>query len=217
MKRRYVGLALGALIVVGAALALPSCGHDQKLVSLQLSPSSFTFLFPTPSSTEQYTATATYIHPPATKDVTSQATWATDNGVITVNGGTVSPANTTGCGGATISATVPEGTGGASNIVVGYATVTVDNPAILQCPGGGTVATLIVGVVGTGLVTSTPGGISCPTTCVASYTVGSSILLTASGGSFTGWSPTCIAQTPTTPQCTVTIPSGGAAVSASFQ
>jgi hypothetical protein len=217
MKHRYVGLALGTLIVVGAALALPSCGHDQKLVSMQISPSTYTFLFPTPSASEQYTAVANYIHPPATKDVTSQATWSVDNGVVTINGGLVSPANTTGCGGATISAMVPEGTGGASNIVVAYATTTVDNPAILQCPGGGTVATLSVGVVGTGLVTSTPGGISCPSTCIASYDVGASVLLTASGGSFTGWSPTCIAQTPTTPQCTVTIPAGGAAVSASFQ
>jgi len=217
MKGRYVGLALGALTVLGAALALPSCGHDQKLVSLQVQPASYTFLFPITSATEQYTAVATYIHPPATKDVTSQATWAVDNGVVTINAGLVSPASTTGCGGVTISATMPEGTGGASNVVVGYATATVDNPAILQCPGGGTVATLSVGVVGTGLVTSTPAGISCPSTCVASYTVGSSVLLTASGGSFQSWSPTCTAATQSTPQCTVTIPSGGAAVSANFQ
>jgi hypothetical protein len=217
MNHRYFGLALGALIIVGAALALPSCGHDQKLVSIQVSPSSFTFLFPDPKATEQYTALATYIHPPATKDVTSQATWASDNGIVTVTGGLVSPANTTGCGGSTISATMPEGTGGSSNIVRGFATSTVDNPAILQCPGGGTVATLSVGVVGTGLVTSTPAGISCPSTCIASYTVGSSVLLTASGGSFVSWSPTCTAATQSTPQCTVTIPSGGAAVSANFQ
>ena len=39
MKRSYIGLALGALVAVGAALSLPSCGHDQKLVSLTVQPS----------------------------------------------------------------------------------------------------------------------------------------------------------------------------------
>lgn len=85
MKRSYIGLALGALVAVGAVLSLPSCGHDQKLVSLTITPSTFTFLEPYPSGTEQYTATATYIHPPATKDVTSQATWTIDDGVVTMS------------------------------------------------------------------------------------------------------------------------------------
>jgi len=215
MKRGNIGLAMGLLIAVGAALTLPSCGHSQKLVSMQITPTSFTFLFPDTSATEQYTAVATYIHPPATKDVTAQATWAVDDGVVTINGGLVSPANTTGCGGGTISATMPEGTGGSSNITRGYATVTVDNPAILQCPGGGTVATLSVGVTGTGLVTSTPAGISCPATCIASYDVGASVLLTESGGTFVAWT-NCTSQTPTSSSCTVTIPAGGAAVIANF-
>ena len=38
MKRSFIGLALGALVAVGAMLSLPSCGHDQKLVSLQVQP-----------------------------------------------------------------------------------------------------------------------------------------------------------------------------------
>jgi len=214
MKRRYIGLAMGAVIAVGAALSLPSCGHDQKLVQLQIQPLTFTFL--QPSGTEQYTATATYIHPPETKDVTSQATWAVDDGVVTfLAPGNVTP--TTGsCGGGTISATMPEGTGGAQNIVVAYATVTVDDPSQPLCPGYGTFAPLNVGVVGTGLVTSLPSGISCPPTCSASYSVGASILLTESGGIFEGWTG-CISQSPTSPECTVTIPAGGVAVIATFQ
>jgi hypothetical protein len=211
MRRRYIGLALGAIVALGAALSLPSCGHDQKLVSLQIQPSSFTF--GTPAGSEQYTATATYIHPPATKDVTTQATWAIDDGVVTFTGpGLVTP--TEGfCGGGTISATMPEGTGGAQNIVVAYATVTVDDPSNPLCPGGGTVATLSVGVQGSGTVTSSPAGISCPATCSAQYNVGSSVLLTASPTAPT-WGG-CTSQSGT--QCTVTIPAGGAAVTATFQ
>ena len=211
MKRRYVGLALGGLVAVGLMLSLPSCGHDQKLVGLQVQPSTFTF--GTPVGTEQFTAIATYIHPPATKDVTAQAKWAIDDGVITFTGpGTVTP--TFGfCGGGTISATMPEGTGGSQNIVVGYGTVTVDDPSNPLCPGGGTVATLSVAVNGTGLVTSTPAGITCPGACIASYDVGASVLLTASGGNFNSWTG-CNGNGPS---CTVSIPSGGAAVVANFQ
>lgn len=213
MKRRYIGLAMGAVMAMGAALSLPSCGHDQKLVSLEVSPNTFTFL--EPGGTEQYTATASYIHPPATKDVTAQATWAVDDGVVTLSQpGLVTP--TLGaCGGGTISATMPEGTGGGSNIVRGYATVTVNNPANPLCPGGGTVATLAVGVQGSGTVTSLPSGISCPGTCINTYNVGASILLSATGNGFAGWT-NCTAPTPTTPQCTVTIPAGGTAVIAAF-
>jgi hypothetical protein len=205
---------MGAVIALGAALCLPSCGHDQKLVQLQIQPLTFTFL--TPAGTEQYTATATYIHPPETKDVTTQATWAIDDGVVTFTApGLVTPTQGT-CGGGTISATLPEGTGGAQNIVNAYATVTVDNPSEPFCPGYGTVAPLNVGVVGTGLVTSEPSGISCPATCSASYNVGASVLLTASGGTFQGWT-NCISQSPTSPECTVTITIGGVAVVATFQ
>jgi len=68
MKRSYIGLALGALVAVGAVLSLPSCAHDQKVVSLTITPQPL-LLRPRVSlrplqSTQQYVATATYIHPP---------------------------------------------------------------------------------------------------------------------------------------------------------
>jgi hypothetical protein len=211
MKRSYIGLALGALVAVGAALSLPSCGFNKRLVSLQIQPQTFTFL--TQAGTEQYTAIGTYIHPPSTQDVTSRATWKVDDGIVHINAGLVSPDPLLGCGGGTISASLPEGTGGSSNIVIGYATVTVDNPSDSLCPGGGKFATLSVGVVGTGSVTSLPSGISCPGTCIATYAVGSSVLLTASGGTFSSWT-NCPSSSNT---CTVTIPAGGAAVIATFQ
>jgi hypothetical protein len=230
MKSGYIGLALGALMVVGAALALPSCGHDQKLVSLTITPTTYTFLEPgftpsLPNSTEQYTATATYIHPPATKDVTSQATWKIDNGIVTMSTSGLytptpppagSPPNTPGpCGVGDISASVPEGTGGSSNVVIAVATVTVDDPSNVLCPGGGKLATLAVGVVGNGSVTSLPSAIDCTATggtCISTYDVGASVLLTASSATVV-WG-NCPGSSGNT--CVATIPAGGTAVSATF-
>jgi len=231
MKRSYIGLAMGVLVAVGAVLSLPSCGHDQKLVTLTITPTTSTFLEPgflppPPNPTQQYTAIATYIHPPATKDVTSQATWKIDNGVATLSSPGLftatpppagSPPGTRGpCGVADISASVPEGTGGSGNVVIALATVTVDDPANILCPGGGRLATLSVGVVGTGRVTSLPAAISCTATggtCVATYSVGASVLLTASQVPVV-WG-NCPGATGDT--CAVTIPTGGAAVTATFQ
>jgi phospholipase C len=50
---------------------------------------------------------------------------------------------------------------------------------------------LTVGIAGAGAVTSSPGGISCPATCSASFASGTQVALTATAGSgysFTGWS-----------------------------
>jgi len=218
MKQSYIGIALGALVTVGAVLSLPSCGHDQKLVSLQVNPAGFTFLTATAGATGRFTAIGTYIHPPATKNVTSQATWAVDDDVVTISAGQVTTTGA-GCGGANVSATMPEGTGGASNIVIGYATVTVNNPADPTCPGGGTEATLSVQITpsGTGTVTSLTYGINCPSvTCIAVVPVGTSIALTAtpiSPNTFLVWQGCTTAPTNV---CTITVPTGGAGVVATF-
>jgi hypothetical protein len=215
MKRSCIGLALGALVAVGAVLSLPSCGHDQKLVSLTISPASpgFTFPVPTAGATGQYTATGTYIHPPATKDVTSQATWAVDDNVVSINAGLVTTNGS--CGSADVSATMPEGTGGASNIVIGYSFVTVQDKNDPNCPGGSaTNGQLVVTIAGNGVgtVTSQPGGIDCPvTTCGALFpTIDSPVTLTAAPGaksSFGGWGGCTAGSNPD--QCPVTIPGGG--------
>jgi hypothetical protein len=231
MKREFLGLAVGTLVGLGAVLSLPSCGHDQKAVSLTITPTTSTFPTPgftppPPNPTQQYTAIATYIHPPATKDVTTQATWKIDNGVATMSSPGLfnatpppagSPPGTPGpCGVADISASVPEGTGGSSNIVIGVATVTVNDPSNVLCPGGGKLATLAVAVVGSGTLTSLPTDIDCTATggtCIASYSVGASVLLTASPVNVT-WA-NCPGASGNT--CVVTIPTGGTAVSATFQ
>ena len=50
---------------------------------------------------------------------------------------------------------------------------------------------LTVNIGGTGSVTSNPAGISCPTTCGASYPNGTAVTLTAAGSGFLGWSGGC--------------------------
>jgi hypothetical protein len=206
---------MGALVTVGAVVSLPSCGHDQKLVSLAVQPASpgFTFSTPTSGSTGQYTAIASYIHPPATKDVTSQATWAVDDNVVSINAGLVTTNGS--CGSADVSATMPEGTGGASNIIVGYSFVTVQDKTNPNCPGGSAAnGELTVGFMGNGVgtVTSQPAGISCPTNCGALFpTIDSPITLTAAAGgnsTFASWSPNCtVGSNPN--QCSVPLVGGG--------
>ncbi len=223
MKRSYMGLALGALVAVGAALSLPSCGHDQKLVSLAVQPASpgFTFPVPTAGATGQYTAIASYIHPPATKDVTSQATWAVDDQVVSINAGLVTTNGS--CGSADVSATMPEGTGGPSNIVVGYSFVTVQDKTDPNCPGGNAAnGQLVVTLAGNGVgtVTSQPGGIDCPvTTCGAEFPIiDSPVTLTATHGassSFGGWGGCTAGSVPN--QCPVPLVGNGSVnVTATF-
>ena len=218
MKRRYVGLAMGAVIAMGAALSLPSCGHDQKLVSIAVTPQSA--IYPTPKSLYvNFTATGTYIHPPVQKDITALVTWSAavpelliinDNGVA----GRIAP-DGTDCGISDISATAQEGTGGAGNIVIGYATVTVQDPTNPLCPGGSTTSGELVVTPagsGTGITTSQPGGISCPgTACGAQFPAGELVTLTATanaGSTFATWAG--CTPLPTNPdECTATIPGGG--------
>ncbi len=214
MKGRYIGLAMSAVVALGAFLSLPSCGHDQKLVSLTVQPASpgFTFPVPTAGATGQYTALGTYIHPPATKDVTTQATWAVDDPVVSINGGLVTTNGS--CGSADISATMPEGTGGASNIVVGYSFVTVQDTSNPHCPGGSSSnGELVVGIAGSGsgTVTSQPPGINCPSsTCGAQFPIGTVELTAAAnqGSTFSGWSAGCtVGSNPN--QCSITIVGAG--------
>jgi hypothetical protein len=58
--------------------------------------------------------------------------------------------------------------------------------------------------IGTGVVTSSPSGINCGSSCTASYTSGTFVMLTASanpGSTFTGWSGACSG----TESCTVSM------------
>jgi hypothetical protein len=208
MKRSYIGLALSALVMVGAVLSLPSCGNQKELVSLQVAPSGFTFTTPTAGATGQFTAIGTFIHPPSTEDVTSKATWAVDDNVVGISAGLVTTNGS--CGSANVSATMPQGTGGRSNIVIGYSFVTVEDRTDPNCPGGSaTNGTLVVTPqgFGVGTVTSQPTGINCPGTCGGQFAAGV-VTLTATPGANSSFGSWTVCTPLSNATCTVTISAG---------
>jgi hypothetical protein len=109
MNRNWLSLVL----VCAGALFLPSCGHDQQLVSITIQPSTETFgATNIPVSADaglsvQLKALGTYIHPPVTKDITNEVTWGSDDiQMVTVNSTGLITATGETCGGTLISATV---------------------------------------------------------------------------------------------------------------
>ena len=208
---RYVS----SVAVLLAAMNFLSCGNKLKLVSIAVHPTSFTFFTPDPAGKVDFTALGTYMHPPDTRDISSRVMWKTDSpNLVQFSGSTVSPTGT-GCGVGTVSASLNDG----GNLVTGYATVTVNDPTNKLCPGGAnTLAVVTVQPLGsaTGVVTSAPGGITCPGTCGAPFTVGTPIILTEtpdSGDTFGGWGGAC---TGTANTCAFVVPAGTTVVTATF-
>jgi hypothetical protein len=160
-----------SVLIVSASLlfALASCGHNQHLVSIQVVPSGSTFN--SVGSSIVFKALGTYQHPPATKDITDQVKWSVDsqNFVTITNTSLVTALST--CGSGNLTASFQDG----SNYVFGT--------AFLKGGGLGTAAcneaVLTVNIVGAGSVVDSTGVIKCPGTCSASYTLGSTIGLTA--------------------------------------
>lgn len=213
MNRKWLGKWIGmvSLVVAGVwLLNLSSCARSQQLTGITVSPSSFTFLTPSKALVTNYTAIGTFIHPPESKDITALVTWNVDfQGMVTINAGAVSPTGTE-CGVANISASYDKGTGPNGAIVIGYATVTVDNPAIAVCPGGSAAPILTVQlqkVTSSGdSVTSIPPGINCPAqTCGAPFTSGTTVSLSAApSANFVSWGAPCTGSSATTCDVTVT-------------
>ena len=204
MIRKWFGVS--ALVVVASAfLSLSSCGREQQLVSIQVQPTSETFgasdvqVFLDAGLQVQLRALGTFIHPPVTKDITSQVVWASNtpqmmtvdaNGLVTVTGGS--------CGSTLISATVTsnKSSGGISSsgaLVTGYMTGNVVCFTGTSGGGGGSGPSLTVNFQGTGSgsVTSNPAGLSCATGTACSsnsFPSGSNVSITAApNGTFGGW------------------------------
>ena len=205
MNGKYFSIAV---LVAAAALLLSfsGCGHNQHLASIQVQPSAGgTFFTADPTLFFNFKAFGSYIHPPQTKDITTEVTWQSDNPQVVqvTSAGVVSP--NLGCGRGNIYATFKDG----SNLVISNSVpVTVDGPASSGCPQGGALNTLAVisSGNGQGTVSSSPAGIDCGTTCSAQFSTGTTVTLTAtptSPSTFGSWA-NCDSPASTNP-CTVVL------------
>jgi hypothetical protein len=220
--------SLGAFALCALLISMLSCAHDQQLVSIAIQPSEETFgasdipVAANAGSSVQLRALGTYIHPPVTKDITSQVTWTTNTpDIATVDASGLLVATGAACGNALISATVQTNHSAGDRpssgaIVTGTMTANVvcfsgtsSNPfLVVNIPANGTA---------TGTVVSSPSGINCPGICGATFTTGSTVTLTAG---LTGTSTSvqwagCV-PTPNPLVCTVIL-SGNTSVTATFQ
>ncbi len=217
MYERWLKYLFGATLALIATSWL-SCGQDHKLVAIEVQPSAgFNFGSPNPSAQGNFTAIGTFVHPPGTRDITNEVVWKTDiPQLLTINKGVVSPSGA-GCGFADVSASLNSG----GNFVIGYSTVTVSDPTNALCPGGsstlGIVSVTLAGTgAGTRTVTSAPAGITCPaTTCIAQFTVGQTVGLSAVPGA--GTSVTWLGCTTVSGNtCSIVVPKGSTNVTATF-
>ena len=218
MKSSRIGLVMAALVAVATLLILPSCGFKRKLLEVTIIPQIATYLTPNAVPID-FRAYGSYIHPPDARDITAQVTWNTDvPDMLQVNfGGVPGRIAPNGiCGIADISATASS----SGSVVVGFATVTINDPTNPNCPGGSTtqgVVTVSLGGTQQGTVTSSPAGINCPAlTCGAQFTVGQTIALTATANAthaFTGWTG-CTSMNGNT--CSVLVVQGSTGVTATF-
>jgi hypothetical protein len=133
MIRKSFCLAL----VYAVVSLMPGCGHDQQLTDIAIQPAIETFgaasipVSANAGSTVQLKALGSYIHPPVTKDITSQVIWASnDTQMVTVDSTGMLTATGLACGSSLVSATVNTNTsaGNISSsgaIVIGYMTANV--------------------------------------------------------------------------------------------
>src|SRR5579864_2395437 len=136
MSRKWLSVVILAA-VAGLLLGVNSCGRSQELVGIQVQPSSETFgasnipVAADAGLSVQLRALGTYIHPPVTKDITSQVTWTSNTPqMVTVNSAGVITVTGAACGAALISATVNtnSSSGGISSsgaLVTGFMTANV--------------------------------------------------------------------------------------------
>ena len=217
-------LSIAALVAVaGLLFCVNSCGRSQELVGIQVQPASETFgasnipVIDNFGAQVQLKALGTYIHPPVTKDITSQVTWTSNTPqMITVDSAGVITVTGEACGGTIITATVNtnKSSGGISSsgaIVTGSMTANVVCFTSTSSGGGGAnspVLTVTFAGAGSGTVTSSPAGISCSSACLAQFTTGAMVTLSAvpnSGSAFGSWL-NCDTSASTNP-CMVTMTS----------
>jgi len=100
MNRRWFKLAF----TVAAAVLLPSCGADKRLISIDVEPENV--IFEGVGAAVQFKATGHYIHPPISQDITDQVQWSIDvKYLATITSGGLATA-TSVCGNGNAIATV---------------------------------------------------------------------------------------------------------------
>jgi hypothetical protein len=216
--KKFVGFV--ALAIVAAALfSLSSCAHSSELVGITVQPTTETIgASNIPVNLDagfqvQLQAVGTYIHPPVTKDITNQVTWAsTDTGMFTINSSGLLTATGDQCGSTLISAsyTTNSSAGGISSsgaAVFGYMTA---NVTCYSGSGTGAGPAVTIAFAGTGSGTVTSSGWSCTSSggaCVNTFAAGTVLTLTATPtapSTSASWGGTC--PTPTTSEiCTFTV------------
>ncbi len=215
--------SVGALALVGLLVALSSCAHDQQLVSITVQPETENFGAADPALNVQLRALGNYIHPPVTKDITDQVTWASNTpNMVTVNStGLIAPAGFA-CGNTLVSATVTtnHSTGNRSSsgaLITGFMTA---NVACLSTTGP--ILTVTFPGLGSGNVVSFPQGLTCASTsgpCSASFVSGTAIQLTATPippSTFGGWFGCDSLSGPSLTVCNINSLTANRAVSVTF-
>jgi len=111
--RKKVSALLGLCVALFLLASLSACGHAQQLVSITIVPNVETFggagipVIANKGAQVQLRALGSYIHPPVTKDITTQVTWTSNTpGMVTVDAAGLITATGNACGGTIISATV---------------------------------------------------------------------------------------------------------------
>jgi hypothetical protein len=104
---------LGLFLAAFLLSTMSACGHDQQLESITVIPavenfgSTKTPVIDDAGLNVQLRALGSYIHPPVTKDITSQVTWTSNTPqMVTVDANGVASATGLACGGTIISATI---------------------------------------------------------------------------------------------------------------
>jgi hypothetical protein len=174
MNQKWLSI-LALLAAATSILSFVSCAHNQHLTSIQVLPSTVTF--GGVGAAIQLKAIGTYNHPPETKDITATVTWSVDSQNLvqfsSSTPGLVTAVND--CGSGNVTATMNDG----QSVRFGSAFVTTAGMGTSVC----TESVLTVVVAGSGTVTSSPPGITCPGTCNAAFPLDGTVNLTATPGS----------------------------------
>ena len=218
---RTVGLA-GLLASLVAGL---SCAHDQELQSIEIRPASQSFgatnipVILDAGLQVQLRALGHYIHPPVTKDITNEVTWASsDTQMVTVNSAGLISATGNVCGASIISATLKtnsDASGRSSSGAIVTGSMSSGVICFTGSSNGAAVLTIRFLGSGTGTVSVSPSGFICSTTCGLSFATGTGpiTLTAAANGTFGGWA-NC--PSPSDSTCTINNLSTDTEITATF-